>query len=42
MFISGLFGPGEFVFVPGGPEDLDALIRAHKAGAALKKPAGAN
>ncbi|MBL8619596.1 MAG: thioredoxin domain-containing protein [Deltaproteobacteria bacterium] len=42
MFISGLFGPGEFVFVPGGPEDLDALIRAHKGGAALKKPAGGN
>ena len=42
MYLSGLHGPGEFVFVPGGPEDLEALIRAHKAGQTIPKPGAPN
>jgi protein-disulfide isomerase/uncharacterized membrane protein len=38
MFLSGLRGAGEFVLVPGGSEDVAALVAAHRKGASIPAP----
>lgn len=39
MFLSGLQGAGEFVLVPGGSEDVAALVKAHRSGKTIPAPA---
>lgn len=39
MFVSGLRAAGEFVLVPGGTDDVAALVKAHRAGKTIPAPA---